>query len=188
MSTFTGRSASALVVIDVQKDVFSDACKRDEVVANIASLVDQAREAGAPVVWVQHSDDELEHGSDGWHIVDELEPREGEPIVEKHYGDTFEATDFEEHLARLAVAELIVTGGETDACVRSTIHGAFTRGYDVTLVGDAHSTSDLSQWVENVPTPAQVIVHTNAYWSFQGAPGRVARVVPTAEVTFEPQS
>ena len=124
-------------------------------------------------------------GHEGWEIVPELAPAEGEPVVQKHWGDSFEDTDLEEHLARLRVGRLVVTGAQTDACVRSTIHGAFTRGYDATLVGDAHTTEDLSQW--GAPPPADVIAHTNLYWQFQSAPGREAGVADAAEVDFAPR-
>lgn len=85
-------------------------------------------------------------------------------------------------LAAAGVDHLVITGAETDACVRSTIHGAFTRGYDVTLVGDAHTTGDKSDW--GAPPPADVIAHTNLYWRFQDAPGRRAAVVDAADVAF----
>ena len=84
----------------------------------------------------------------------------------------------------LGVGRLVVTGAQTDACVRSTLHGAFTRGYDTVLVGDAHTTEDLSEW--GAPPPDKVIAHTNLYWSSQSAPGRTAGVIDTAEVSFEP--
>ncbi|MCI1642078.1 MAG: cysteine hydrolase [Actinomyces sp.] len=73
-------------------------------------------------------------------------------------------------------------GAETDACVRSTIHGAFTRGYDVTLVSDAHTAQEKTAW--GAPPVGQVIAHTNLYWSFQAAPGRTARVLSAADVSF----
>ena len=62
------------------------------------------------------------------------------------------------------------------------MHGAFTRGYDVTLVADAHTTDDRSSW--GAPPPAQVIAHTNLYWSYQSAPGRFADTVLTDNVSF----
>jgi len=170
------------MVIDVQKGVVADAHQRDTVVANIAALVDTARAQGAPVVWVQHSDEGLEKGSEAWEYVPELPRRESEPLVHKTYGDSFEGTDLEEVLAGAGVGHLVVTGAQTDACIRSTIHGAFVRGYDVTLVGDAHTTEDLSQW--GAPPPGQVIAHTNLYWQEQSAPDREAGVVETKDVTF----
>ena len=184
MSTIADRSGSVLLVIDVQQEVFADAYDIDGVVSRISSLVDGARAAGTPVIWVQHSDEELEYGSDGWRIVDELVPADGEVIIEKLWGDTFEGTNFEDVLAGLKASEIVVTGGQTDFCVRSTLHGGFTRGYDMTLIGDAHSTIDLSEWIEGVPTPESLMAHTNAYWGNQKAPGRTARVVSASHMTF----
>ena len=85
-------------------------------------------------------------------------------------------------LAGLGVGRLVVAGAETDACIRSTLHGAFTRGYDATLVADAHTTNDNSEW--GAPPPDQVIRHTNLYWGFHRAPGRTAEAVDAADVVF----
>lgn len=183
MSTLQDRDSTALVVVDVQNDVVAEAPHRDEVVARIADLVQRARAEGAPVVWVQHSEDEeLVRGTPGWEIVPELVPADGEARVHKRYGDSFEGTDLEDVLAAARVGRLVVTGAETDACVRSTIHGGFTRGYDVTLVGDAHTSGDKSAW--GAPPVDDVIAHTNLYWQFQAAPGRTAAVVDAADVVF----
>jgi nicotinamidase-related amidase len=182
MTTLSDRPNTALLVIDVQKGVVAEAYQRDTVVANIGTLVGSAREQGVPIVWVQHSDEELEAGSEAWEYVPELARQESEPLVHKRYGDSFEDTDLETVLAKSGVGRLIVTGAETDACIRSTIHGGFTRGYDVTLVGDAHTTGDQSEW--GAPPPDQVIAHTNLYWQFQQAPGRAAGVIQTKDVTF----
>jgi nicotinamidase-related amidase len=182
MTTLSNRPATALVVIDVQQGVVGEAHRREEVVANIGTLVETARGAGAPIVWVQHSDEELKRGSDAWQYVPELVRQELEPLVHKSYGDSFEGTDLEQVLAEAGVGHLVVAGAESDACIRSTIHGAFTRGYDVTLVGDAHTAGDKSAW--GAPPVDQVIAHTNLYWQFQSAPGRTAGVVETKDVTF----
>ena len=182
MSTLPDRPNTALLVIDVQNDVVADAHRRDEVIANITTLVDDARAKEVPVIWVQHSDDGLLENSDGWQYVPELQRDESEPLVHKHFGDSFEDTTLEAELAERGVGRLVVTGAQTDACVRSTIHGAFTRGYDTTLVGDAHTTGDYSQY--GLPPADKVIAHTNAYWGEQAAPGREANVVDTADVTF----
>ncbi|MGI8433912.1 MAG: isochorismatase family protein [Nocardioidaceae bacterium] len=144
MTTLSDRPGTALMVIDVQKGVVADAHQRDTVVANISTLVDKAREVGVPIVWVQHSDGQLEQGSDAWEYVPELTRRESEPLVHKSFGDSFEDTALEDVLARAGVGRLVVTGAQTDACIRATIHGAFARGYDVTLVADAHTTEDQS--------------------------------------------
>jgi nicotinamidase-related amidase len=182
MSTLAERAATALLVVDVQTGVVAEAHDRDSVVANIARLVDKARGQGVPVVWVQHYSKELERGTPAWAIAPELSPAPDEPIVEKAYGDAFEDTELEALLARLGVGRLVVAGAQTDACIRSTLHGALVRGYDVVLVSDAHTTDDLSQW--GAPPPGQVIAHTNLYWSYQTAPGRTAVTVATRDVDF----
>jgi nicotinamidase-related amidase len=169
-------------VIDVQNGVVAGAHERDAVVANIAGLVDRARQEDVPVVWVQHNDTGLERGSDDWQIVPELVPGESEPLIEKTYGDSFEDTTLESVLSELAVGRLVVVGAQTDMCIRSTLHGAFVRGYDATLVGNAHTTEDLTQW--GAPAPGEVIAHTNLYWDDQSAPGRTAGTVETSQVEF----
>jgi len=184
VTTLHDRPNTALLVIDVQNGVMEGATRRNDVIENINRLVDKARGEEVPVIWIQHSDDDsLKQGSDAWDYVPELVRDEGEPVVHKTYGDSFEATDLEERLAERGVGKLVVTGAQTDACIRSTIHGAFARGYDVTLVGDAHTTEDLTAY--GAPPPEDVIAHTNLYWKYQTAPGRTAGTVDTADVSFD---
>lgn len=182
MTEPSDRTETALLVIDVQNDVVANAHDRDGVVANIAALVDQARGADVPVVWVQHADEELVPDTEGWAYVPELAQHDSEPVVHKEHGDSFEGTTLEHELEQLGVGRLIVAGAQTDACIRSTLHGAFARGYDTFLVGDAHTTDDRGH--PDLPTAPQVIAHTNLYWKYQSAPDRRAGVVATTEVTF----
>jgi len=182
MTTLDNRPNTALLVVDVQNGVVAGAHQRDAVVANVGSLVDKARREQVPVVWVRHTDEDLPTGSDEWQIVPELVPDGGEPLVEKEYGDSFEDTTLESVLSGLEVGHLFVVGAQTDACIRSTLHGAFVRGYDATLVSDAHTTEDGTTW--GAPPPDQVIAHTNLYWTYQRAPGRTAGTVKTDEVDF----
>jgi nicotinamidase-related amidase len=182
MTTLENRPNTALIVIDVQNGVVAGNYERDAVVANIRGLVDKARQEQIPVVWVQHSDKGLERLSDDWRIVPELTPDEAEPLVEKNYGDSFEATTLETVLSDMGVGRLVVVGAQTDACIRSTLHGAFARGYDAILVSDAHTTEDQTEW--GAPPPDQVIAHTNLYWTYQTAPGRSAGTVETKDVDF----
>jgi nicotinamidase-related amidase len=182
MTTLENRPNTALLVIDVQYGVVRGNYARDTVVANVARLVEKARAEQVPVVWVQHSDAGLTLESDDWQIVPELSPGADEPRVRKSYGDSFEDTDLETVLSDLGIGRLVVAGAQTDQCIRSTLHGAITRGYDATLVGDAHTTEDQSEW--GAPTPDLVIAHTNLYWKYHDAPGRVAGTIDTADVAF----
>lgn len=182
MTTLTDRTATALLVVDVQNDVVGGAHERDAVVANILTLTEKARAASVPIVWVQHNDPGMTPESEGWALVPELSRAESEPLVHKSYGDSFEETDLEEVLAARGVGRLVVAGAQTDECIRSTLHGALVRGYDAVLVSDAHTTEDMSEW--GAPTPDLVIAHTNLYWGNHRAPGREAGTVTTAEVAF----
>jgi len=73
MTTLANRPNTALLVVDVQNGVVEEAHDRDAVVANVGALVEKARGLQIPVVWVQHSNEELVRGSDNWRIVPELE-------------------------------------------------------------------------------------------------------------------
>jgi nicotinamidase-related amidase len=182
MTTLANRPNTALIVIDLQNGVVANAYRRHEVLGAVNMLVERARGAHVPVVWVRHADDELKAGSEAWQIVAELSPAPGEAIVEKSYRDAFEDTELEQVLSTLGVGKLIVTGAQTDMCIRSTLHGALVRGYDAILVSDAHTTEDMTQW--GAPPPEGVIGHTNLYWSNQRAPGRLGGVVESKEVDF----
>jgi nicotinamidase-related amidase len=183
VSTLENRPNTALLVVDVQTDIVEGTPRRDAVVANVATLVEKAREEHVPVVWMQHWDEQIVRETDGWRIVPELHPDDAEPLIEKHYGDSFEDTTLETVLSGLGVGRLMVVGAQTDACIRSTLHGALARGYDATLVSDAHTTEDQTEW--GAPPPEMVIAHTNLYWTYQTAPGRTAGTVATKDVDFK---
>jgi nicotinamidase-related amidase len=184
MTTLPNRTNTALLVIDVQNGVVDGAHERDAVVSRIGSLVQRARAADVPVIWVQHTDEDLPQGSAAWEYVPELQRADGEPLVGKSYGDSFEDTELERLLAERGVGHLVIAGAQTDQCIRSTLHGAFARGYDATLVGDAHTTVDHTRY--GAPTPQQVIAHTNLYWQYQAAPGRAGVVVNADALEFQP--
>jgi nicotinamidase-related amidase len=182
MTTLANRPNTALVVIDVQNGVVREAHNRDAVIANVVTLIDRARDAGVDVVWIQHNGPGLERDSEAWQYVPELVRRDSEPLVHKMYGDAFEETDLESVLATRGVGRLVIAGAQTDECIRSTLHGAITRGYDAMLVSDAHTTEDLSAY--GAPPPDKVIAHTNLYWQNHEAPGRTAGTVTTAGADF----
>lgn len=183
MSRFPDRNGKALLVIDVQNDVVADAHRREEVIANINALVEKAREAETPVIWVQHSDDYMEIGSDAWQIVSELRPMTNEPLIRKRFRSSFEETTLDETLAKLGVGHLVISGAQTDYCVRHTSHAALERGYDVTLVEDAHTTSD-GQWDSGPLLAAAIIDEMNRSFQDYELPGRSANISPTMEIAF----
>ncbi len=174
---------TALVVIDVQVGVVADGWDRDGVVDRIAQLIHAARASDTPVIYVQHEEPEypsMARGGEDWHIVPEIAPLDGEPVVAKQYPDSFVETTLAETLADLGVGHLVVTGAQSDACVRATSYRALASGYDVTLVGDAHTTGDREY--EGVEIPAQVTVaHVNSAHPWIVYPDTTARVVSTAD-------
>ena len=176
------RSKTAVLVIDVQNDVVAAAYRRDEVVANIGVVIERARAANVPVVWIQHDDDGLAVGTEGWQIVPELEPQANEPVINKNFRSSFDATTLEATLDELDVGRLIITGSQTDFCVRWTLHGALDRGYDTVLVADAHTTDAVSP--ADMPQGAELIAHTNSTWGSQATKRAETAVVPTADLVF----
>ena len=134
--------SSALMVIDVQRDVVPRALNVEQVVGNINSLIGKARESGTPVIWVQHSDDYLIKNTDGWEFVPELKPALGDLRIYKTRANSFTDTDLSETLEALGTKHLIITGAQTDFCINATSNAAVELGFDVTLVSDAHTTED----------------------------------------------
>lgn len=174
------RNQSALVVIDVQVNVVQDAYQRDEKVANMATAVAKARAAGLPVIWVQDHES-LPVGTDGWQIVPELMPLDSDYRVGKIYRSSFEETNLEEVLSRLSVGHLYICGAETNNCVRHTCHAALERGYDVTLIADAHTTTGF-EWNGFIVDAARVIDEQNTNFYDNKMPGRSIRAVKVADL------
>lgn len=183
MSTFPNRTKTALVVIDVQNGVVDSAHKRDSVIANINVALDKARGAGTPVIWVQHSDQEMPIGSDAWQIVPELVPAAGEGKVQKTFRSSFVETNLEQILADGQIGHLVICGAETNNCVRHTSHAALEAGYDVTLLADAHTTNGYT-WNGHTIDPQNVIDEQNDNLGHYDLPGRMARAIGVAGLAF----
>lgn len=183
MSNLVGRRNSSLLVIDVQNGVAEGAYNLPVVLANINMAIDKARAADVPVIWVQHSDEDLVIDSEAWQIVPELVPMAGEPNVRKIYRSSFEATDLESILARLEVGHIYVTGMQTNNCVRHTTHSAQERGYDITVLADAHSTTGYD-WDGHTVVAKDVIDEFNDNFGGTELPGRFTRAIDTADLKF----
>ncbi len=178
---------TALVVIDVQNGVVADGWDADGVVSRIATVIEAARASATPVVYIQHEtpgEDDLDIGSESWRIHDAITPRAGEPVVAKQHGDAFVETTLEATLAGLGAGHLILAGAQSDACVRSTSYGALAAGYDITLVSDAHTTSDRPTEAGVIPGE-MVVAHVNLANQFIDYPETTSRVIPHSEVTRE---
>ncbi|MFI7289612.1 cysteine hydrolase family protein [Streptomyces anulatus] len=181
--TATPAHTPALLVIDMQNTLVAMAYRASVAVAAIAGLQERAREAGAPVVFAQQQDEELEPGTEGWRIVPELAPAPGETVVPKAAPDSFLDTELDAVLRARGVTEVVVTGFATEICVESTARQALSRGYDVVLVADGHTTS-VRPGPGPYAAPEASVAHHNEIYRNLRFPGRRVRVRPAAEVDF----
>ena len=181
MATRGDGNKSALLVIDVQNGVVSNSWKRDDVVRNVAKMVEHARASDVPVIWIQHEAEDLPRDSEEWQLVPELVPAEGERHVYKQYSDSFAATDLSAMLDDLGVGHLVISGAQTNACVRATTYRAAGEGFDVTLVGDAHTTESID-WGDVQVEAESMINDLNLTMQFLEWPGQKVTTLDTAAV------
>ncbi|MGW7280214.1 isochorismatase family protein [Streptomyces sp. NPDC054844] len=176
---------AALLVIDMQHAMAAIAHRAAETVAVIAGLSERARAAGVAVVTVRHRGDEVVPGTQGWRVVPEPAPREGEPVIGRTTPDGFLATDLDETLKAPGVTEMIVTGVATEVCVDTTVRQVLSRGYDLVLVAGGHITSRRSavDAGELVPADRSVAQYDTVYRTI-GRPGRRIRVRAAVDVDF----
>lgn len=179
MATVRERQASALLVVDVQQGVMAGCWDAARVAARVAQAVALARQQPVPVIWVQHADDDKRlPGSAAWQWVQALQPAPDETRVHKRHNSAFEQTPLEDELARLGISHLVLCGAATNWCIRATAYAALERGYDLTLVADAHTTAALEP-APGVALPAEPIVQElNATLPWLSWPGRRCRVLP----------
>ncbi|RPH54739.1 MAG: isochorismatase family protein [Acidobacteria bacterium] len=184
MATVREGSKPVLIVVDVQVGVMSDAWDADRIVGNVARTVDRARNQGVPVIWVQHSDKELVHGSQEWQWVPELKRHEGEPLIHKHFESSFEQTALEEELAKVGATHIALAGAATNWCIRATAYGALERGYDLTLISNAHTTRTMELDGGAKVEAASVISDLNVAMTWLSYPGRRNGTAKAEEVDF----
>ncbi|MGA7206493.1 MAG: isochorismatase family protein [Specibacter sp.] len=165
------RTKTAVVVIDLQKDVVAHCWDRDGVLARTNALIARARAARVPVVFVQHEEAGMPRHSPGWELADSLDAQPGDVRVFKRYRDSFAETTLETELERLDVGRLVLAGAQSDYCVRSTAHRAAIDGYAFTLVSDCHTTED-AEFAGVGITGEQIVAHTNLYFSSLDYPER----------------
>ncbi len=175
---------SALLVVDVQVGVIDGTWNAEKVVANISKVVAAARAAGAPVIWVQHDDDELVSGSDEWHIVPVLSPQPEELIVPKHFNSAFQQTELKQKLQALGVNHVVLCGAASNWCIRATAYSALECGFDLSLVADAHTTEDMDMRDGSVIPARDIVRELNVGIHWVTYPDRQNESVPTAEVSF----
>ncbi len=184
MATVRTGNGGVLLVVDVQVGVMREAWDAPRVVGNVAVAVERARAEGVPVIWVQHHGEEMPQGSAQWQWAPELVPAEGETLIHKQYNSAFEQTELEQVLARLGASHVILAGAATNWCIRATAYGALERGYDLTLVKDAHSTGGMDLQDGTRIHAADIVRELNVAMSWVSYPGRANGIAAAADVDY----
>lgn len=182
MATVREGSKQALIVVDVQVGVVGAAWERERVVTNIARTVEKARQKDIPIIWVQHSEEELPHGSPAWQWVPELQPADDEIRIDKNFNSSFEQTNLEATLADLGVTHVVLAGAATNWCIRATAYGALERGYDLTLIKDGHTTESMEFEDGRVIDAADIVRELNVGIRWVSYPDRVNTTVSADEI------
>lgn len=184
MATVRSVEKLVLMVVDVQAGVMQECENAAQTIANVARTVERARAAQVPVIWVQHESDELKRDSDAWQWVPALVPAAGEARVYKQFNSSFEQTNTDELLAQAGVSHIVLAGAQSNWCIRATAYGALERGYDLTLVKDAHTTSDLDLGNGTTIDAATIVRDLNVTMKWLQYPGRRNAVAAAEEVVF----
>lgn len=184
MATVREGKRSVLLVVDAQVGVMSDAWDAPRIIQNVARAVERARALEVPVIWIQHSDKDLPQGSPEWQLVPALQPGNGELLVHKRFESSFEQTPLEDKLATLGATHVVLAGAATNWCIRATAYAALDRGYDLTLINDAHTTGTIELDNGVRIEAANVIEELNIVMTWLSYPGRKNGTATAEEVEF----
>lgn len=186
MNTVNEGRKSVLVVVDAQVGVLRNVWDADRIIKNIIVAVEKARVQGVPVIWVQHADDELIYGSADWDLAPELSPGKDEIRINKHFNSSFERTSLEDTLTQVGATHIFLAGAATNWCIRATAYGALDRGYDLTLIKDAHSTETIEFEDGTTIEAEDIIRELNVVMQWVSYPDRANDTQSTEEIDFSP--
>jgi nicotinamidase-related amidase len=184
MATVREGNQAVLLVVDVQVGVMSEAWDAARVIGNVARAVERARAQQVPVLWVQHADDEMAHGSPAWQWVPALVPAPGEMRIDKRFNSSFEQTVLDGELAKLGATHIVLAGAASNWCIRATAYGALDRGYDLTLVKDAHTTGSMALEDGTCIEAENVVKELNIAMTWLSYPGRMNGTAAAADLDF----
>jgi nicotinamidase-related amidase len=177
---------TALLIIDVQHALCAGdyaAFDIDRVIQRINAVSAKARAAGAPVILIQHEEEDgpLQFATAGWQLADGLITSASDLRIRKTASDSFHGTDLHRLLQEREIAHLVVCGLQSEFCVDTTVRRALALGYPVTLVADGHSTLDNA-----VLSAAQIAAHHNLTLSHLTSFGPRVSPVPASDVRMGP--
>ena len=174
----------ALIVVDIQNDYFPQGkwplVGADAAADNAVRVLKAFREAGDSVVHIRHEFTSKEApfftpGSEGAKLHPKVLNLANEPVVLKHFVNSFRETDLKSILDEQGIKELVVVGSMSHMCVDGITRAAADFGYSVTVIHDACATRDLE--FNGLTVPA---AHVHA--AFMSALGfAYANVVATDE-------
>ena len=182
MSYVRPGNRQVLVIVDVQVGVMAEAWESQRVIGSVAHLVSRARESGVPVLWVQHESSDLPRGSVEWQLVPDLVPAAGEARIYKKFESSFEETPLEAELAGAGATHIVLAGASTNWCIRATAYAALDRGYDLTLIGDAHTTQSIDLGDGTKIEASSIVRELNVVMKWLSYPGRKNGTSTVAEV------
>jgi nicotinamidase-related amidase len=182
MSTIRPGSRACLVVVDVQVGVMAECWDAPRVVENLARAVERARRHGVPVVWVQHEGDDLRRDWPAWQLVPELVPADGDKRVYKRFASSFEETELEQAFAEAGTTHVVLAGAQSNWCIRATAYAALERGYDLTLVKDAHTTASIDLADGSRAEASGIVADLNLTMKWLTYPGRSNGTASAEEV------
>ncbi|MFD5515777.1 isochorismatase family protein [Streptomyces sp. NPDC127066] len=174
---------TALLIIDMQSALLADAHDVDACLSRVVDLSKRARSTGAPVVYLRQRLNDSDLPAELIDVHPAVAPQTGDVVLDKDSADSFLDTSLGDVLRQRAVRRLVVTGFATEYCVDSTSRSAVSRGYDLVLVSDGHTTPERP--VGAAPTAAQVIAHHNMTFATIQYPGRSILVTPAEEIRFD---
>ncbi len=184
MASVREGNKAVLLVVDVQVDVVKGAWDASRIVGNVALAVERAHAQNVPVIWVQHNDEDLVKESPEWQWAPELVPAAGELLIHKNFNSSFEQTPLDAELAKLGTTHIVLAGCATNWCIRATAYGALERGYDLTLVKDAHTTKTMDLDSGEKIEAATLVQDLNIAMAWLSYPGRKNTTAKAEELVF----
>jgi nicotinamidase-related amidase len=151
---------TALLLIDIQNDYFPGGkMELDgpvEAAKRAAELLQCFRDHAMPTVHIQHISLDpgatfFISGDRGTDIHDICAHFEGEPLVQKHYPNSFHKTNLPDLLIAWEIERVIITGMMTHMCVDATARAAADLGFKVMVAEDACATRALTYGETTIP-------------------------------------
>lgn len=184
MASIRDTDKTALLIVDMQVAVMDSAWDEAAIIANASLAVKKARESDVPVIWIQHTNKKMVHGSHGWQMVPELTPYADEISLDKQFNSAFEKSSLEDTLDHRNISHIFLAGALTNWCIQSTAYTALDRGYDLTLISDAHTTGDIILENGEIIKALDIIREFNIVIAGVRYPGRTNQVTRAQDLVF----